>query len=109
MTIQCCEWAHKITIPMQVQEYRTCMGFDIQGQGLLLGDNYPWVSYMSAYLLIRILGVFVPDSLLKDVCIAKNFGRWRKCLPPRQRTELFAVLPVQMVGSLKYWGFHTVC
>lgn len=39
--IQHCDCTHKIINPMQVQKYRTCMGFGIQEQGLLLGHNYP--------------------------------------------------------------------
>lgn len=51
--IQCYECAHKIINPPEIKEEGTSMGLGIQEQRLLLGDNTPWISYISRQLLIR--------------------------------------------------------
>ena len=58
------------------------------------------------HILSEVLGGFVLDYFLKDVYIANNFGRWRKYLPPMQRTELFAVWDNKDNIFLQYqwWG-----
>lgn len=45
------------------------------GWYLVLRDNYPWVSHVSAHLPSEHCLSFVQDYLFKDVCIANNLGR----------------------------------
>lgn len=88
--MQCYKCAHQIINPTKNQEYRTSMGLGIQEQRLLLGDNFPWVSYISTHLLIRSIESLCSRQSSSQVFF-DNFGTCRYTLPPRQRADLFNI------------------
>lgn len=78
LTIQCCQSDHKIITLVLVQEYRTCMGFDIQGEILLLVDNYLRASHLCAHLLIRSTGSFCSGLFSKGCLYSKQLWKMEK-------------------------------
>lgn len=59
-----------------------------QNGGLMVRYNSPWISPISAHLVLA----FVLDFLFKWVCIADNFGGWKQC-PLGQREDLVVRVP----------------
>lgn len=67
----------------------------------LVEKNFPRISPVSACLANEVLLLFVPDHLLKDVCIMNSLERQRQGLPLQERTGMFTVQLIKIMSLCK--------
>lgn len=51
----------------------------------VLGDNSPWITNVSTYLVNRSTECLCSGIIFGDVCIANSLGRQRECLTLKER------------------------